>query len=75
MLTARTHTYALQMLSTGIKELKGVEDLHYLREVLALNMSDDKAAEYFTTKIYESLKTKRTQFNDAIHILANNKKE
>lgn len=62
------------MLSTGIKELKGVEDLHYLREVLALNMSDEKAAEYFTTKIYESLKTKRTQFNDAIHILANNKK-
>jgi hypothetical protein len=51
-----------------------VEDLHYLREVLALNMSDEKAAEYFTTKIYESLKTKRTQFNDAIHILANNKK-
>jgi len=41
------------------------------REVLALNMTEEKAAEYFTTKIYESLKTKRTQFNDAIHILAN----
>jgi hypothetical protein len=58
------------MLSTGIRELKGREDLLYLREVLALEMTDEEAAEFFTEKIYESLRTKRTQLNDAIHLLA-----
>eukprot|EP01119_Soliformovum_irregulare_P017393 TRINITY_DN5165_c0_g1_i1.p1 TRINITY_DN5165_c0_g1~~TRINITY_DN5165_c0_g1_i1.p1 ORF type:complete len:1287 (-),score=389.49 TRINITY_DN5165_c0_g1_i1:1418-5278(-) len=56
------------MLSTGIPELQSVEDLWYLRDAFSLDYTDEKAREKFTTLIYESLATKTTQLNNAIHI-------
>lgn len=58
------------MLSTGIPELTGVADISYLRDAFALEMTDEKAREKFTLLVYESLNTKTTQLNNAIHILA-----
>jgi len=58
------------MLSTGIPELTGAEDIGYLREAFSLDMNDEKAREKFTNLIYYSLTTKTTQLNNAIHILA-----
>lgn len=61
------------MLSTGIPELQEVEDIEYLRDAFALDLTEDKAREKFKTLIYESLDTKTTLFMNAIHILAHNK--
>jgi len=47
----------------------------YLREAFQVDKSDEAASEYFTKLIYVALKTKRTQFNEAIHILAHPNKE
>jgi len=58
------------MLSTGIPELQSTEDLEYLRMAFCLDLSDSEAAEKFTKLIYDSLYTKTTQINNAIHILA-----
>ncbi|EFA86096.1 phosphatidylinositol-4,5-diphosphate 3-kinase [Heterostelium album PN500] len=58
------------MVSTGIPELQSMEDLNYLRESFSLELTDEKAREKFTALIYESLTTKTTQLNNAIHILA-----
>lgn len=58
------------MLSTGIPELTCVEDINYLRNAFALESNDEEASVHFTKLIYESLSTKTTQFNNAIHILA-----
>jgi len=58
------------MLSTGIPELTSVDDISYLREAFSLDVTDDKAREKFKNLIYESLATKTTQFNNAVHILA-----
>lgn len=58
------------MLSTGIPELQDVEDISYLRDAFALDLSADQAREKFKALIYESLDTKTTLFNNAIHILA-----
>eukprot|EP01132_Coremiostelium_polycephalum_P002582 gene2582-3199_t len=58
------------MVSTGIPELQSMEDLNYLRESFSLELTDEKAREKFQALIYESLATKTTQFNNAIHILA-----
>ncbi|KYQ96905.1 phosphatidylinositol-4 [Tieghemostelium lacteum] len=58
------------MVSTGIPELQSMEDLNYLKESFSLELSDEKAREKFTALIHESLTTKTTQFNNAIHILA-----
>ncbi|GAM25539.1 hypothetical protein SAMD00019534_087140 [Acytostelium subglobosum LB1] len=58
------------MVSTGIPELQSMEDLNYLRESFSLELTDDKAREKFTSLIHESLTTKTTQLNNAIHILA-----
>jgi len=58
------------MLSTGIPELTCVEDINYLRNAFALESNDEEASAHFTKLIYESLSTKTTQFNNAIHILA-----
>jgi hypothetical protein len=61
------------MLSTGIPELTSEEDIDYLRNAFSLDMDDDEAAEAFKALIYESLSTKTTQINFAIHILAHRK--
>jgi len=59
------------MLATGIPELRSEEDLNYLRESFSLDLSDDEAEKKFTKLIHESLRTKATQLNFAIHLLAN----
>eukprot|EP01133_Synstelium_polycarpum_P010564 gene10564-12289_t len=58
------------MVSTGIPELQSMDDLNYLRESFSLELNDDKAREKFIALIHESLTTKTTQLNNAIHILA-----
>jgi phosphatidylinositol kinase/protein kinase (PI-3 family) len=58
------------MLSTGIPQLKRFEDIYYLRNVFFLSKTDEEAKKHFTSLIYESLYTKRTRVNNAIHILA-----
>ncbi len=61
------------MLSTGIPELTSEEDIDYLRNAFSLDLDDDEAAEIFKGLIVESLNTKTTQINFAIHILAHRK--
>ncbi|KAF2078509.1 hypothetical protein CYY_000134 [Polysphondylium violaceum] len=58
------------MVSTGIPELQSMQDLNYLKESFSLELSEEKAREKFIGLIHESLSTKTTQFNNAIHILA-----
>jgi hypothetical protein len=58
------------MLSTGIPELRSAEDIEYLRDAFSLDFTDSQAADKFKTLIYESLYTRATQINNAIHILA-----
>lgn len=58
------------MLSTGIPQLKRFEDIYYLRNIFFLSKTDEEAKKHFTSLIYESLYTKRTRVNNAIHILA-----
>jgi len=58
------------MLSTGIPELQSIDDLEYLREAFSLHLTSEEAAEKFTKLVYDSLYTKTTQINNAIHILA-----
>lgn len=59
------------MLSTGIPELTEEQDLDYLREAFSLNLSNEEAAKKFSRLIDDSLNTKATQLNFAIHVLAN----
>jgi len=65
----------LQMLSTGIPELRSEEDINYLREAFSLEMTDEEASKKFERLIEESLKTKATQLNFMIHIMAHPEKE
>lgn len=63
------------MLSTGIPELKQVEDIKYLRDALCLDATSEKVAvEIFKNLIYESLKLGwSTQLNWWLHNLAHAK--
>jgi len=58
------------MLSTGIPELTRKEDIDYLRDAFSLDLDDTQAAKKFRDLIEESLATKTTQINNAIHIWA-----
>jgi hypothetical protein len=58
------------MVSTGIPELQSIDDLDYLREALVLDRTDDEAATLFRELIHESLNTKATTFNFAVHLAA-----
>jgi len=58
------------MLSTGIPELQSEDDLQYLRDAFALELSDEKASEKFRDLIFESLNTKATQISFAFHIFS-----
>lgn len=62
------------MLSTGIPELRSAKDIKYLRKHMSLSLKDEEAATFFKQKIEESLKSKRTQFNDFAHMWKNKKK-
>eukprot|EP00026_Physarum_polycephalum_P001561 Phypoly_transcript_01563.p1 GENE.Phypoly_transcript_01563~~Phypoly_transcript_01563.p1 ORF type:complete len:1080 (-),score=193.50 Phypoly_transcript_01563:61-3189(-) len=58
------------MLSTSIPELQTPDDVMYLRRAFMMDLDDARATEAFTSMIYESLATKSTQVNWAVHILA-----
>ena len=62
-------------LNTPQTHYSSCSDIMYLREAFQVDKSDEAASEYFTKLIYVALKTKRTQFNEAIHILAHPNKE
>jgi len=63
-------TLFMMMLSTGIPELKAIEDIGYLREAFSLDLTDIQARDKFKNLIFESLSTRTTQINNAIHIWA-----
>eukprot|EP01117_Protostelium_nocturnum_P006783 TRINITY_DN2436_c0_g1_i2.p1 TRINITY_DN2436_c0_g1~~TRINITY_DN2436_c0_g1_i2.p1 ORF type:complete len:1251 (+),score=411.48 TRINITY_DN2436_c0_g1_i2:224-3976(+) len=56
------------MLSTGIPELTSVDDIEYLRDAFSLGATEEQAKEKFTNLIFDSLDTKTTRLNNAIHI-------
>jgi len=58
------------MLASGLPELRAEEDLDYLCDAFSLDETDEDAAKKFTQLIFESLNTKTTQLNFAVHILA-----
>ena len=58
------------MISTGIPQLTSQEDLEYLIESFCIGKSEEEAKQIFQGLIIESLNTKATQLNFAIHILA-----
>jgi len=60
----------MMMLSTGIPELKSEEDLRYLRDAFALDLSPIDASKLFERLIFESLSSVTTQLNFAVHNLA-----
>ena len=57
------------MTNCGIPELQKVEDIQYMIDELMLKKSDAAAAAKFKETITESLNTKATLFNDAVHLL------
>ena len=59
----------LQMLSTGIPELKTTDDLHYLRRAFMLDADEAGAVAAFKKLISASLNDSRRRFDNAIHIL------
>eukprot|EP00005_Dracoamoeba_jomungandri_P001666 CAMPEP_0174251648 /NCGR_PEP_ID=MMETSP0439-20130205/1398_1 /TAXON_ID=0 /ORGANISM="Stereomyxa ramosa, Strain Chinc5" /LENGTH=1738 /DNA_ID=CAMNT_0015332009 /DNA_START=91 /DNA_END=5307 /DNA_ORIENTATION=+ len=59
------------MLRSGIPQLSSKNDLQYLINVLMINTDEEEATKKFTNLIFKSLDTKTTQFNWAVHILAN----
>jgi hypothetical protein len=60
------------MLSTGIPELQREEDILYLRERIKDELSDEDGMREMEQKIHLSLKNKRLQLNNYIHIMAHN---
>jgi phosphatidylinositol-4,5-bisphosphate 3-kinase catalytic subunit alpha/beta/delta len=63
------------MLSTGIPELREEADINYLRDAFSLGLTDEQAAKKMESLINESLKSKATQLNNAIHIFAHPDKD
>lgn len=59
----------LQMKCTGIPELRSVEDISYLRDVLVLDRTQEQAAEHFRQQIQKCLKL---QWSTQINWLAHN---
>lgn len=65
------------MLSTGIPELQTWEDILYMRTSLVplREMTERDASERFRGLIQVALKTRTTQFNDAVHIVVHQRKD
>lgn len=63
-------TLFVTMVSGGIQQLATVEDLHYLREALSPELSDDKASEKFENLIQINMANRLVSYNNAIHELA-----
>eukprot|EP01127_Copromyxa_protea_P018908 TRINITY_DN6038_c0_g1_i1.p1 TRINITY_DN6038_c0_g1~~TRINITY_DN6038_c0_g1_i1.p1 ORF type:complete len:1361 (+),score=214.79 TRINITY_DN6038_c0_g1_i1:544-4083(+) len=58
------------MLSTGIPQLRTVNDIHYLRQAFSLEQTREKAQRHWANLVIESLNTKTTQINFFLHNLA-----
>eukprot|EP00771_Trimastix_marina_P000407 gnl/Trimastix_PCT/1425.p1 GENE.gnl/Trimastix_PCT/1425~~gnl/Trimastix_PCT/1425.p1 ORF type:complete len:1749 (-),score=539.23 gnl/Trimastix_PCT/1425:182-5428(-) len=58
------------MLSTGIPELRREEDISYLQRQFSVESTSEQAAQKIQNLITVSLKTKTTQLNNMIHIMA-----
>ena len=59
------------MLSTGIPQLRTINDLNYVRDALALNSTEEEARSHFDKQMYEALdKTWSTSMNWFFHSLA-----
>jgi phosphatidylinositol-4,5-bisphosphate 3-kinase len=61
------------MLSTGIPELKTINDIIYLRDALGLGSSDSEAALEFKQLIEEAVKAKSVILDHVAHKLAHRK--
>ncbi|KAK3609253.1 hypothetical protein CHS0354_006178 [Potamilus streckersoni] len=57
----------MMMLSSGIPQLTSVSDLDYLKETLALNMSEEKAIQQFRAKFDEARNAFSPYLNWALH--------
>jgi hypothetical protein len=57
------------MLSAGLQELHEPADLAWLRDKLALDLTDAAAADALRKLIHAALYTRSTQLNDAVHLL------
>ena len=57
------------MISCGIPELQTEDDITYLRDALLVDATDEQASAHFVNLVYESLRTRTTQLNDAAHLL------
>ena len=57
------------MLTSDIPKLSSTEDIDYLVDSFELNKNDERAGATFKQWIHESLHTKTTQLNNAIHSL------
>ena len=51
-------------------ELQREADIHYLKDKLRLQDTEQQAAEYFSSKIRECLGNRMTRLNDAVHLYA-----
>jgi phosphatidylinositol-4,5-bisphosphate 3-kinase len=58
------------MLSTGIPELRTIEDIQYLRDAFSLDLNEQQASQKFNELVYEAMSSRTTQINNAIHIWA-----
>ena len=58
------------MLSTGIPELRVLEDIDYLKEMLSLDMTDEQASQKMRQLVLECMNCKTTKVNNIVHILA-----
>lgn len=57
------------MLAAGLHELQEPADLAWLRDKLALDLTDAAAADALRKLIHAALYTRSTQLNDAVHLL------
>lgn len=58
------------MLSTSIPELQSEDDILYIRDALALDLSDEEAAARFVNLINNSLASMSTQVMFTAHLIA-----
>ena len=59
----------LLMLGTGIPELQKPEDITYMKEMLALNATEEEAVDIFRGYSTRSLESTKTAINNWIHNL------
>lgn len=63
-------TLFAMMVSSGISQLRSLDDLEYLRHALALELTDEEASKRFLQLIQDSINNNITQLNNAVHMLA-----